>query len=151
MSAWLSQLEPWHWLTLGLVLLAAEALGAAGFLLGTAIAAFTLAILNAMFDMSWQTQLVVFSVSAVVYSIAYWKYFKAFNKQSDHEEINQRAASLIGREFILQHDFCKGEGRVQIGDTFWKTKCDFDLKQGDKVTVTGASAMTITIAPKTND
>ena len=55
----LNNLEPWHWLSLGLLLLGAEALGPSGFLLGTAIAAFLLAIINALFsDSSWQTQLI---------------------------------------------------------------------------------------------
>ncbi len=146
MQEWLSQLEPWHWLSLGLLLLAAEALGAAGFLLGTAIAAFLVALVNAVAPgLSWQTQTVIFALSAVAFSFAYWKYFKDFNKQSDHEELNQRAATLIGREITLSHSVSGGQGRIQIGDTFWKVYCEQELNEGTKVKVVSADNMTLTI------
>ena len=43
MEIW-TDLGAWHWLALGLTLLIAEALGAAGFLIGAAVAAFAMAI-----------------------------------------------------------------------------------------------------------
>ena len=38
-------IQAWHWLVLGLVLLTAEALGAGGFVIGLAIAAFVQSLL----------------------------------------------------------------------------------------------------------
>ena len=43
---WLSDLNAWHWFALGLILFAAEAMGAAGFLLGAAAGALTLGMLT---------------------------------------------------------------------------------------------------------
>lgn len=148
MFEWLSNLEPWHWLSLGLLLLGAEALGAAGFLLGTAIAAFLVAILNALIPaISWQSQCVVFAISAVAFSFAYWRYFKDFNRQTDHEALNQRAATLIGRELVLEQAITGGQGRIQIGDTFWKAHATQDFEIGDRVKVTAADTMSITVMP----
>ncbi len=42
---WLTEINAYHWLALGLILFAAEALGAAGFLLGTAAAALVVGLL----------------------------------------------------------------------------------------------------------
>jgi len=142
----LNNLEPWHWLSLGLLLLGAEALGASGFLLGTAIAAFLLAIINALFsDITWQTQAILFAIAALSFSIAYWKYFKEFNNRSDHGPLNQRAASLIGRELVVEHDLSGGYGRIQIGDTFWKVKFDGEIDKGTRVKVVNADSMTLEI------
>jgi membrane protein implicated in regulation of membrane protease activity len=142
----LNNLEPWHWLSLGLLLLGAEALGASGFLLGTAIAAFLLAIINALFsDISWQTQLILFAIAALGFSIAYWKYFKEFNNRSDHGPLNQRAASLIGRELVVEHDLTGGQGRIQIGDTFWKVKFEGQIDKGTRIKVVDADSMSLQI------
>lgn len=145
-SGLLNNLEPWHWLSLGLLLLGAEALGASGFLLGTAIAAFLLAIINALFaELSWQTQIILFALSALGFSIAYWKYFKEFNNRSDHGPLNQRAASLIGRELVVEHDLSGGHGRIQIGDTFWKVTFEGQINKGSRIKVVDADSMCLQI------
>ena len=146
MSELLNNLEPWHWLSVGLLLLGAEALGASGFLLGTAIAAFLLAIVNALFgDLSWQFQFGLFAISAVSFSVAYWKYFKEFNNKTDHTELNQRAASMIGREVVVEHDLMGGQGRIQIGDTFWKVTFSEAISKGTRVKVVDADNMSLSI------
>ena len=142
----LNNLEPWHWLSLGLLLLGAEALGASGFLLGTAVAAFLLAVLNAIFaEISWQLQFTLFAFSAIGFSVAYWKYFKEFNNRTDNGKINQRAASLIGRELFIEHDLYGGQGRIQVGDTFWKVTFDGDISKGSKIKVTDADNMSLKV------
>jgi hypothetical protein len=142
----LNNLEPWHWLSLGLLLLGAEALGASGFLLGTAIAAFLLSLINAlMADISWHAQVILFAVSALVFSIAYWKYFKEFNYRTDNGQINQRAMSMIGREVVVDHDLSGGQGRIQIGDTFWKVTFSGPITKGQTVKVINADNMSLQI------
>ena len=45
MWTWFEQLSQWHWFIFGLFLLMGEALGASGFLLGTAIASLLMGVL----------------------------------------------------------------------------------------------------------
>ncbi|MDP6968184.1 MAG: NfeD family protein [Gammaproteobacteria bacterium] len=133
-----TELNHWHWLILVLLLLAGEAMGAAGFLLGAAGAAATLVVLNLINnDLSWQTQISVFGAVAVILSWRYWKQFRSFNEKTDHPELNDRAAQLVGRTLTLSNDLVGGEGKEQIGDTFWRVRAQSNLPAATQVKVTG--------------
>ncbi|MEY8264137.1 MAG: NfeD family protein [Bermanella sp.] len=150
MWAWLEQLSMWHWFILGLVLLMGEAFGAAGFLLGAAMAALLTGVLvwlaAAVVEggMGWQGQILSWTVLAIVCSLWYWKKFRASAQESERPELNQRSQQLIGRKLTLSQDV-DFSGRIQIGDTFWKVKSDQSLHVGDKVEVVAADVSTLTI------
>jgi len=142
------QIESWHWLAFGLILLGVEAMGIGGFLIGIAIAALLQGAISSMMpDMIWQTQLIIFAVNALVFSVLYWKFFRKFNEQTDHPNINDRAASMIGRIIKLDEDL-EDQGRIQIGDTFWNIKTDTALKSGTKIIVTGTDDMDLIVKKK---
>ncbi|USE39193.1 NfeD family protein [Endozoicomonas sp. SCSIO W0465] len=135
-------LEPWHWLILLFVFLGAEALGAGGFLLGSAAAAAVVSFwLWLVPDMSWPVQLVIFGIGSLLLSLAYWKLFRKLNNRSDSPELNNRASQLIGRTIVLEHDLPAGQSKLQIGDTLWKVESDRSVSQGSKVSVTGNQGM----------
>ncbi len=150
MWVWLDQLSMWHWFILGLILLMGEAFGAAGFLLGAAVAAILTGVLvwlsTYMVDggMQWQGQILSWTALAIVCSLLYWKKFRASKQVSERPELNHRSQQLIGRKLILQQDV-NLEGRIQFGDTFWKVCCDEALKSGDKIEVVDADVSTLTI------
>ena len=145
-----TELNHWHWLILVLLLLAGEAMGASGFLLGAAGAAATLVVLNLIGnDLSWQTQISVFAAVAVVLSWRYWKQFKSFNEKTDQPELNDRAMQLVGRTLTLTKDLEGGEGKEQIGDTFWRIRAESNLSAGTQVKVTGAQNRVLLIAENT--
>ncbi len=150
MWAWLDQLSMWHWFILGLVLLMGEALGAAGFLLGAAVAALLTGILvwasTAFVDggIQWQGQILSWTTLAIVCSLLYWKRFRESEQISERPELNHRSQQLVGRTLILQQDV-NFEARIQFGDTFWKVRCDEPLKAGDKIEVVESDVSTLTI------
>lgn len=142
----LSQLESWHWLTLGLVLLGLEALGIGGFLIGAGVAALLQALTLWVWpSMSWQLQWSVFALDSVVLSFLYWKYFKNFNQTTDHEAINDRASQMIGHRTVLAEDLPAGQNKLQFGDTYWKVHCKHALKSGDSIEVVSGSGMLLEI------
>ena len=142
----LEQLEAWHWLVLGMLLLGAEALGASGFMIGAGIAAIILAVISWFVpELGWQIQIVLFALGAIVFTVGYWRYFKDFNEQTDHQQINDRAAQMIGRKLELEDDLPTGDGKIQIGDTLWKIKSESPLKQGDLIEVIGSEDMLLII------
>ena len=144
----LQQLQAWHWLTLGLILLGAEALGAGGFVLGAAIAALVQAAVMALIPgLSWQVHLTVFAFNSVMFSVLYWKVFRNYNEKSDHPQINDRAAQLIGKKITLQQDLPSGQGKLQLGDTFWKVESESALKTGELIEVVRAEKMTLIVKP----
>jgi membrane protein implicated in regulation of membrane protease activity len=142
----LDQLTHWHWIILGLVLLIAEAFGAAGFVLGASIGCLlTGCIVWLVGDMSWEAQVLLAAVLAATCSVLYWRFFQASLQGSDRPELNHRTAQFIGRKLTLKADI-DFEGRIQIGDTFWKVKSDTALQSGDAVEVISVDESTLTIA-----
>ena len=145
----LDSLQPWHWLILSVLLFALEALGASGFLIGAGIASALLALLLWMMpSMDWGIQLILFGIGTLVMTVAWWKFFRRYNEQTDHPELNNRAVQLVGRVIVLEQPINNGQGRVQIGDTFWKVRSDVDLEVGTTVVVSGCDGMVLLLAPK---
>jgi len=136
----------WHWIILALVLLAGEALGAAGFMIGVSLSALTVAALMALGLLdAWQFQFLLFALFSVIASVVFWKFFRSQNDEDDAGIINDRAAQLIGRKLTLKQDIENGLGRVQIGDTFWKVSAEEDLEAGAKVEVYASEGMLLLI------
>jgi len=147
----LDQLTHWHWFILGLLLLIGEAMGAAGFLLGTAIGTLVtgvlvwLSVLISGSAISWEAQVLLAAILSVICSVIYWRFFRAEKQSSDRPELNHRAGQLIGRRLVLEQDI-EFQGRIQFGDTFWKVRSEEVLKQGDTVEVTDADLTTLTLS-----
>ncbi|WP_252180015.1 NfeD family protein [Endozoicomonas sp. 4G] len=142
----LNTLQPWHWLIVAFLCLGLEALGAGGFLLGSAAAAFLLAALLWLLpEISWAWQLVWFAVGSLIFTVAYWKFFRRVNEKSDYPQLNQRSAQLIGRVLVLEHDLSGGQGKIRVGDTLWSVKASGDLEKGCSVIVTGTEGMILLI------
>lgn len=150
MWEWFEQLSQWHWFIFGLLLLIGEALGASGFLLGTSMAALLMGVIvwiaASITDsgMGWQAQVVLCAVLSVSFSLLYWRFFRADQQVSDRPELNHRTAQLVGRKLVLDKEI-PFEGRIQIGDTFWKVVSDTPLSKGDQVEVISADATTLMI------
>lgn len=140
------QIEVWHWLILALLLLGGEALGAAGFMLGAVAAALVMALLVWLdVDLSWQQQISWFAGLALVFTVVYWQRFRRFNEDTESPQLNDRAAQLVGRQFVLNHDLVGGLGKQQIGDTLWKVQADSDIAAGTQVKVIASADMTLCV------
>ncbi len=138
-------LTPWHWLILGLVLFAAEALGAGGFLLGMAVASLLTSIVS-WFGLSWQWQIILFAVQSLVFSVAYWKFFRSFNLQRENTQpVNEKMTALVGKTGVLVKVTGRANGKVQLGDTLWDCSFAADLQEGDKIVVTSYQGMTVVV------
>ena len=147
---WLFELSAYHWLVLGLLLLGAEALGAAGFLLGAGIAALATGVVVFIApELSASLQLILFSVSALVASYLYIGVFRQAQDEAGAPELNQRAAALIGHRFELTDALTDGTGSVQIGDTYWHVSAETELSSGTRVEVVAAEPMKLHLAPVT--
>ncbi len=126
----------YHWLTLAAVLLIAEIALPGGFFLGAAAGAlFTGFVHLLMPDMSWQVALAIYSISSVVFSfMAVNKMRSVLDFQSDHEDLNNRMAHLVGAQGVVM--MVPGQpGKVKIGDTLWGLEPDESLYDQAAVTV----------------
>ena len=142
----LEALSYWHWVIFGLLLLAGEALGAAGFLIGLAVAAFGIgALLATGLVHDWQIQFLLFALLSVVASVVFWNFFRGQNTKDDAVNINNRAAQLIGRKLTLLAVVDNGQGKIQIGDAVWKVGAEVDLKAGMLIEVYASEGMVLHI------
>ncbi len=148
MVEFLSQLESWHWFSLGILLLLGEVLGAGGFLLGIGIGALLVALtVTVLPGLSWQLQLVWFGVLSVVSTLVYWKRFRAINQATDQPLLNNRAERLVGRKVELLEPVINGKGKVQIEDALWTVLADEAIDAGSAVEIVGTQGMDLLIKP----
>lgn len=142
----LASLEPWHWLSLGMLILILEVLGAGGFLLGIGVAALAVALLLAIFpELAWYWQFILFAMLSITITLVYWKKFRRFNNKTEQPLLNSRTARLIGRSVSLLTPIQNGTGKVQIEDALWTVSSAEDLAQGVVVDIVGAEGMTLLV------
>ncbi len=143
---WFATIEPWQWLTLGVLLLLAETVGIGGFVIGIAIACLVQSAISFLWPgLNWDFQLFIFAFNSILFTVLYWRVFKGFNQKTDNGQLNNRAAQLVGRRVELTEDFPSGEGKVVIGDTFWRIRCGTPLCVGDTVVVTSHEGMLLIV------
>lgn len=143
-------IEPWHWLSLGMLILILEIFGAGGFLLGIGISALLNAVILFLFPgLVWYLQFMIFAVMSVVITLVYWKRFRNFNNKTEQPLLNSRMARLVGRSASLLTPIENGVGKVQIEDALWTVTCDEDLAQGVIVNIVGVDGATLVVKQHT--
>lgn len=138
----------WFWITLGGLLLAAEMLGASGYLLWSGISAVVVGILVWVLPrLDWEWQGAIFAVItiAVAYLWWYWQRQRPAAATSGSQVINQRNRQLIGTRATLTEPMQNGFGRVNIGDSSWRAQASEDLPIGTEVEVVAVEGVTLVI------
>lgn len=133
----LSNLEYWHWLAIALVFFIIEMLAPGAIFLWFGAAAVVVGIIMLVAsDLTWQTQIILFSLLSVISLIA-WRLYVKKNPPSDNEypTLNKRGEDLVGRVFTLDEDIVNNYGKIKVDDTMWKIRGE-DLASGGKVRVT---------------
>lgn len=142
----LQSVNYWHWLAFGLVLLACELLGTAGYLLWLGLSAMVVGVLMTFLPLSWQLQWVAFGVFSLATTWLWWRRQYQSDSQSDaNRQLNQKSKQLIGQTLRLDVDFPAGKGRIKVGDSTWSALSYQDLSSGQLVKVTEVNGITLTI------
>jgi membrane protein implicated in regulation of membrane protease activity len=140
----------WHWLALGLVLIALELAAAGGFyVIFFGIAAVVVAILQlaGVSGPLW-TQLLLFSVLSVVSLLVFrsplMRWMKLDGAGTDVD-------SLVGETAIVKQDIAVGEiGRVELRGTSWsaRNRGGEPLTTGRRCVVVGVDRLMLIIEPE---
>ncbi|MHA6686381.1 NfeD family protein [Mesorhizobium sp. A556] len=147
-----SELGPWTWMVLGIVLLGAEIVAPGIFLLWIGIAALIVgAISLLLWDAgfwAWQVQVLVFLALSLLSAYVGKKLMGGRNQPTDQPLLNRRGEQMIGRTATLAEPIREGRGRVQLGDTFWRVSGP-DLPAGTRVRVVCAAEtdLELTVEP----
>lgn len=138
----------WFWITLGGLLLAAEMLGASGYLLWSGVSAILVGVLVWLLpQLDWEWQGSVFAVMTigVAYLWWYWLRKRASAARGTSPVLNQRNRQLIGTRATLTEPMHNGLGRINIGDSSWRAQATEDLPTGTEVEVIAVEGVTLVI------
>lgn len=138
----------WFWLSLGGVLLAAEMLGAGGYLLWSGVAALLVgALIWLLPPLSWAWQGMIFAVLTVVVAYLWWYWLRRrpATASGGSPVLNQRNRQLIGTRATLTEPMHNGMGRINIGDSSWRAQAAEDLPADTEVEVVAVEGVTLVI------
>lgn len=148
----LEGLTIWHWIGLGIVLLAIE-VGVGTFdLLWVAAGAFLTALFMIIVPAPmnvWEGQLTFFGIVAIAFVLSGRTLFKGLrNRSTSHPNLNDRFASMVGQRGEAATNFEQGRGKVKLGDTVWLAMQSDEtvIVEGDQIVVTGSEQGMLKIA-----
>ena len=137
-------LGSWNWLIFGFILMALELAAPGVFLFWLGLAALLVGLVSFVFNPSWQTQLILFSVFAIA-AVPLWRRFALTSTSKSNPFLNRRTDALVGREFTLEKPIVDGNGTVRIDDTVWRVAGP-DAPAGSRVRVVRADGASLTVA-----
>lgn len=132
------QLEWWHWVVAGIILILAELAVPAFVLVWFGLGALVVAMLVAVADVGVTMQLAAWLVTSV---LLVFLWFKVFRPESHKTRIGMSEPAMIGEVGLLARDvapFEKGEVRFQkplLGSDTWPCIADEEIAAGTRVKV----------------
>ncbi len=143
----MDSIDFWHWLILALLLIILEIVVPGAFFLWMGVSAGIIGlILWISPDISWESQLLLFSVISIV-SIALWRI--RLNKhptESEDNTLNARTTQYIGRVFTLVEPIEDGYGKIHVDDSYWQVSGP-NCEKDKKVKVISVDGMILKVEP----
>ena len=137
-------LTPWHWLIAAAVLAGLEIVAPGAFMIWLAGAALVSAAISAILLPSWETQLMIFVVLAVI-SVICGRIWLGRRAPVAHERgLNRRSDRMVGQVVTVVDAVIGGAGRVQVGDSPWPCTGP-DMAVGAKARVVRVEGTTLVV------
>ena len=141
---WLSIDHDWLWLSIGVVLAAAEMLAPGFFLIWLAAAAIVTGLISAVVPIGFPVQLGLFAVLSIGLVYAGRRWFRTNPIESDDPLLNDRGGRLVGEIVTVVEAIDGGAGRVKVGDSVW-TANGPDTPIGARVRIVGVSGTKLNV------
>lgn len=136
-------LEIWHyWLAIGAVFFIMEMLTPGIFAMWLGTAAFALAGLTAITDISLTFQILLFGALSAL-SVFLWRRYGPKEVLAE-TTLNRRGAEYIGQVYVLVTAIENGVGRARVGDSEWRVTGP-DAAQGARVRVVAVDGATLKV------
>lgn len=145
MKELLENLTNWHWFILAVILFVMEVFAPGAVFMWVAIAAAIMGLIVSLFaGITWEYQLLMFSILSVA-SLFAWRKVAARNPvETDQPQLNRRGMQYVGRTFTLEEPIVNRQGRIKVDDTTWKIQGD-DCDAGTTVKVIKVDGAILTI------
>ncbi|MVZ97243.1 NfeD family protein [Sphingorhabdus sp. IMCC26285] len=145
MAEWLDSISThWFWLSLGLILGAAEMVAPGFFLMWLGLAAIIVGVLDYFLPITVAYQVAMFATLSVLTVFAGKKFLADNPIETDDPNLNNRGARLTGEIVSVVEAIADGQGRVKVGDTVWAAR-GTDADVGARVRVTGADGAVLLV------
>jgi inner membrane protein len=134
----------WFWLSLGVLLAAAELLAPGFFLIWLALAAFVTGLIAFALPIGFPLQVGLFAVLSVVAVYGARRWLVKNPIVSDDPLLNDRGGRMIGEIVTVAEAIRDGNGRVKFGDSVWSAKGP-DLSVGSRARIVSANGSVLTV------
>jgi membrane protein implicated in regulation of membrane protease activity len=140
-------LGQWAWFVAAAILLIFELVSPGVFFMWLAIAAVLTGILDIVFALPWQAELLLFAILSAVAVFGGRRFYKGPGMEpADNPYLNRRQMGYVGRTFTLKEPVVDGRGRLTIEDTLWEVEGP-DMPAGTRIKVTAVSGMSLIVEP----
>ena len=147
MPDFIANMEPhWAWLSLGVLLVAAEIVAPGFFLIWIGAAAIVTGVLAWVLPLSIPLQLGIFAILSFVALYGGRRWLKANPITTADPNLNQRGNRLVGEVLMVTKAIEDGRGRAKVGDGEWPVRGP-DIAEGSKVRVVSADGGVLLVEP----
>jgi membrane protein implicated in regulation of membrane protease activity len=135
----------WVWWVIAGILLILELMAPGVFFIWLAIAAAVTGLVDLVFNLSWQSELLLFAAASAVSVYAGRAMIRRESAaDADHPHLNRRNQGYVGRSYVLEEAIVNGRGKLTIEGTLWEITGP-DSPIGTRVKVTGTDGMKLVV------
>jgi len=144
---WLEGVDPhWIWLTLGVLLAAAEMVVSGVYLIWLALAAIATGILVWLFGPNLPLNVIEFASLSLIAVFSARRFLRERPIEGADPLMNKRGARLTGETAVVTQAIEGGSGRVRHGDSEWIARGP-DVAVGTRVRIIGSDGAILLVEP----
>ena len=137
----------WHWVVLGLVMIALEVMIPGAFFIWIGVAALILGGVTFLLPLSVTVQLLLFGVVALSVTVLGRKIIRIQANGGSSPTLNRRGQQFVGQTIVLDVPIVNGRAHVAVADSKWRIQGP-DLPAGTVVKVISVDGNTLIVAPE---
>lgn len=143
------ELQYWHWLVFGMLLVAGEIFVPSFTILWFGLGALFVGLLMLLTDLNFPAQILIWTISSVLFTVLWFKYFKPKMIDKTSAGITRDAAiGESGQVIKAPTEHSRGQVRFTtpiLGNDEWDFICDSQVALGDRVHIREISGNTLIV------